>query len=1095
MFNPTPTTPTAVAQKNIELNHLTSVWGSEPRPGEATYTVGKSGKRTMKRPSIQALRLPFGTPNNQRSVAATLAPLVEGDEEASAAPSLKRSSSQSSSGQAGENKQGENGGGSAPPSGPCACLVPKPVKFGMWDGVFARCLLNIFGVIMFLRVPWLVAVAGFWETILIMVISVGITTITSLSLSAICTNGEIKGGGAYYLISRALGAEFGGAIGVMFYIGNAVGVAMYHIGFAETVVSLLGGNGATLMVEGWDQRIIALIALGVVQLICVTSIALVVKVQLVLLAVLVVALILFVIGCFTPHPDLQGYGGVGGLHFQQNLFNDYSRSQVYQIPNASSFHGCPHPLDPVNKPGNWTAEEILNDMDGTVSFGVALGIFFPAVTGIMAGANISGDLKDPSSAIPYGTNLSIAVSTVVYFLLAFLVALVTYRSVPGIYVGTDCPYGGSFHDYLIMARISIWPPMVYAGIFGATISSGIASLVGAPRILQAVAEDKIFPYTEFLAKTLGPNKEPVAGYLFTCAIAVFCIIALDLNAVAPLITNFFMCSYALTNFACFMADVSRSPGWRPTFTYYNRWLSLLGAFLCVAFMLYLNLVMGFLSIACGAGLYGLIYKLSPDVNWGSASEGYKYIQAHRSVLNLANSKTHVKNFRPSPLILIPFDMMDDNDTNNELQRTVRSLNGPNNEKEGAVLNVQSDVTESMLLLAKDLKKGHGLLVVGHVLVDDESVDSEEDDDDQKKIGTTFYPQDDSTFPSTPTDTTTDDETKSLSPKRQSSARDGSVDLDTTRLARATSFDHGHQRHSLENLYLLSTKCQDQIQQYLMQHSISGFANVVRAPSKYVGATALMQSTGLGKLKTNTLIVPFPENWHERDSKLNAGFVGILGDAFDNGYGVVILRSRGRAFAAARDLEDRPIDVWWNADDGGLTLLLPHLIGKSQAWRRHKSAMRVMSSLRPEDLAQSGAEIGRIQKLVEKFRIGATVRHVLLDGMDTPSKKEWSDFHQKYNGSKIYNSSSSSSNSSILGMSKYEEKMSKERVRFGEIIRKESKGSRLIVITCPVPRRDKQRNPRYIRYYLACLDALSVASEFGPVMMVHGNQEDAMTFYS
>lgn len=82
-----------------------------------------------------------------------------------------------------------------------------------------------------------------------------------------------------------------------------------------------------------------------------------------------------------------------------------------------------------------------------------------------------------------------------------------------------------------------------------------------------------------------------------------------------------------------------------------------------------------------------------------------------------------------------------------------------------------------------------------------------------------------------------------------------------------------------------------------------------------------------------------------------------------------------------------------------------------------------------------------------------------------------------------------------GMSKYEEKMSKERVRFGEIINKESRQSRLVVITCPVPRRDKQNNPRYIRYYLACLDALSVVAQHGPVMMVHGNQEDAMTFYS
>jgi amino acid transporter len=984
------------ADANILINHLTSVWGAEPRPGEATYTVGKTGKRMMKRPSIQALRLPFGTPTSKRSISATLAPLTEMEEaRAEQSKSLEASMAATPRGRGGSSITIDVGESDSTDSqGACACLIPKPVKFGMWDGVFARCLLNIFGVIMFLRVPWLVAFAGFWETILIMAISVGITTITSLSLSAICTNGEVKGGGAYYLISRALGAEFGGAIGIMFYIGNAVGVAMYHIGFAETVVSLLGGNGMTLMVEGWDQKIIALIALAAVQLVCVTSIALVVKVQLGLLAVLVVALILFVIGCFTPHPDLQGYAGVGGPHFQQNLYNDYSRSQVYQIPNgtSSAFSGCPHPLDPTNKPGNWTSDALLEDLDGTVSFGVALGIFFPAVTGIMAGANISGDLKDPSKAIPFGTNLSIAVSTVVYFILAFLVALVTYRSVPGIYVGENCPYGGSFHDYLIMARISLWPPMVYAGIFGATISSGIASLVGAPRILQAVAADGIFPYMGFLAKTFGPNKEPVAGYLFTCAIAIFCIIALDLNAVAPLITNFFMCSYALTNFACFMADMSKSPGWRPTFTYYNKWLSLMGAIICVAFMMYLNYVMGFFSIVCGAGLYMLVWYLEPDVNWGSASEGYKYIQAHQAVLTLAKTKDHVKNFRPSPLILIPFDMEEE-----EEQFDVDAgagMGGASGSSDGAEVGdvelsmmsmaPQKDMTTSLLLLAKDLKKGHGLLVIGHVMMDDETSSSGAPPP-VLPVKTVAFP----TSPSNMEDEHNQAESKTeTSPLRgiNQEIQNGTVALSAVvplddsseqnnsnaqviKMERRSSFSHDQQRLPFENQYLLKSKCQKQIQQHMTAQGVTGFANVVRARSYYSGATALMQVSGLGKLTTNTLVVPFPEDWFTRKNHLNAGFVGMLGDAFDNGYGVCILRSSGKDYAAARDLAAAPIDVWWNADDGGLTLLLPHLIGKSQAWRRHKSPMRVMSSLRPEDLGQSAAEIARIQNLVDKFRIG------------------------------------------------------------------------------------------------------------------------------
>ena len=276
---------------------------------------------------------------------------------------------------------------------------------------------------------------------------------------------------------------------------------------------------------------------------------------------------------------------------------------------------------------------------------------------------------------------------------------------------------------------------------------------------------------------------------------------------------------------------------------------------------------------------------------------------------------------------------------------------------------------------------------------------------------------------------------------------------------------------------------------MTSNGVKGFANVVRASDHYVGATALMQVSGLGKLKTNTLVLPFPEDWHTRKDSLNKEFVGILGDAFDNGYGVVILRSKGKSYAAARD-SSHPIDVWWNADDGGLTLLLPHLVAKSKAWRRHPSDMRVVSSLPEENLGEAAGEIARIQMLVDKFRIGATVKHVVLQKMDQPGENEWKMFQQKYGAG-------TEGTTEYAGeqMSKYEEKMSKERVRLGQIIQKESRGSRLVVITCPVPRRDKQTNPKYIRYYLACLDALSIVSKYAPVMMIHGNQEDAMTFYS
>ncbi|KAF4071755.1 hypothetical protein AMELA_G00266450, partial [Ameiurus melas] len=113
------------------------------------------------------------------------------------------------------------------------------IKFGWIKGVLVRCMLNIWGVMLFIRLSWVFGQAGAGLGIIIILLSMVVTTLTCLSMSAICTNGVVRGGGAYYLISRSLGPEFGGSIGLIFAFANAVAVAMYVVGFAETVVDLL----------------------------------------------------------------------------------------------------------------------------------------------------------------------------------------------------------------------------------------------------------------------------------------------------------------------------------------------------------------------------------------------------------------------------------------------------------------------------------------------------------------------------------------------------------------------------------------------------------------------------------------------------------------------------------------------------------------------------------------------------------------------------------------------------------------------------------------------------------------------------------------
>jgi len=240
-------------------------------------------------------------------------------------------------------------------------------KFGTWDGVFASCLLNIFGVIMFLRLPWVVGQAGVLWTLIIIGLAGIVVLLTSMSMAAIVTNGEVEGGGAYFMISRALGPAIGGASGVLFAFGLAVAVSMYVIGFCETLVGMgLSITGDELN----DIRISGLIVLTVCLICVLIGIGWVVKLQLLLLALLTSSIISFFIGALLKpeEEDLPFANGWFDGTLSENLLPEYREFQ------GDEYH-----------------------------FFSVFGIFFPAVTGIMAGANISGDLKDPSVNIPKGT--------------------------------------------------------------------------------------------------------------------------------------------------------------------------------------------------------------------------------------------------------------------------------------------------------------------------------------------------------------------------------------------------------------------------------------------------------------------------------------------------------------------------------------------------------------------------------------------------------------------------------------------------------------------------------------------------------------------
>lgn len=375
-------------------------------------------------------------------------------------------------------------------------------KMGWKQGVLMRCLLNIWGVMLFLRLTWVVGQAGVGQGLFLILTTTVVTTITALSMSAISTNGVIKGGGTYFMISRSLGPEFGGSIGLIFSLANAVACSMYVVGFCESMNDLLKSFGEKIIDNSTqDVRIIGCITLLILLAVVVVGMEWEAKAQFGLLVILLLAIVDFVIGTFIgPKSDLdvaKGFVGYNMTVLKENFAPEY-RTQGGQEHNFFS----------------------------------VFSIFFPAATGILAGANISGDLKDPQKAIPKGTILAVIITTASYLVMAVLAGATMTRDATGnladVINGTlnffECPTEGCKYGLLnnsqVVELVSVFGPLIYAGCFAATLSSALASLVSAPKVFQALCKDKLYPKIEWFARGYGKNNEPVRGYILTFFIAI-----------------------------------------------------------------------------------------------------------------------------------------------------------------------------------------------------------------------------------------------------------------------------------------------------------------------------------------------------------------------------------------------------------------------------------------------------------------------------------------------------------------------------------------------------------------------------------------------
>ncbi|CAB0019482.1 unnamed protein product [Nesidiocoris tenuis] len=500
------------------------------------------------------------------------------------------------------------------------------IKLGWIQGVLIPCLLNIWGVMLFLRLSWVVGESGILYTLVIITISYVVCVITTLSLSAISTNGEVKGGGIYYIISRSLGPEFGASVGLILAFANAVAASMNTIGFCDSLNDLLKEHGLKI-IDGAtnDVRVVGVIAILIMIVICAVGMEWESKAQNFLVVIILAAIFNFLVGAIMgPQDDLAKAKGFEGMSWK--LFK-----------------------------GNWNARD-----DFTVNdFFTVFAIFFPSVTGIQAGANISGDLKDPASSIPKGTLLSLLISMISYISFVIFAGSAALRNASGNITqyndGTftdcqDCKYG-LVNDYTIMQLMSGWALLIYFGCWAATLSTALTNLLSVPRLIQALGIDHIYPGLIFFSKGYGKAGEPYRGYVLTFLISSAFVIIAELNAIAPLISNFYLASYALINFCTFHAALIRPLGWRPTFKYYNIWLSLLGAVLCVIIMFLINWIMSLVTFVVFFILYIVVVYRNPDANWGSSTQAQTYKTALMTAQKLASSSEHVKNYQPQLLVL------------------------------------------------------------------------------------------------------------------------------------------------------------------------------------------------------------------------------------------------------------------------------------------------------------------------------------------------------------------------------------------------------------------------------------------------------------
>ncbi|MDP6966629.1 MAG: amino acid permease [Candidatus Marinimicrobia bacterium] len=446
-------------------------------------------------------------------------------------------------------------------------------RFGTFEGVFTPTILTILGAIMYLRLGWVVGNAGFGGALVIILLAKLVTVTTGLAIASMASNIKIGAGGSYAIISRSLGLEIGGAIGIPLYLSQALGAAMYIIGFTEGWLAIFPQH---------DPFQVASVVLVLLLTLSLISAKVAMKVQYIIMFLIISSLISFFMG-----------------------------------------------------KGDGVAEISLWGDSEAAPFWTVFAIFFPAVTGIEAGAAMSGDLKDPKRSLSVGLLSSIALSFVVYVALAF-------------WMDYSIPAKALRSNYTIMIDAARWEWIVVAALLGATLSSALGSIIGGPRTLMALGQHRVVPLGKFLAQQ-SKNGEPRFAIVTTGVIIELGILLGDLNTIAPLLTMFFLITYGTINMVVFIEKKIGITSYRPSFDI-PLIIPLIGTLWCGTAMFLINPLFGSVAVVIIILVYLWQIRLGHQAPWGDVRSGIFVAIAEWAVRMTARMPASSKSWKPNVVV-------------------------------------------------------------------------------------------------------------------------------------------------------------------------------------------------------------------------------------------------------------------------------------------------------------------------------------------------------------------------------------------------------------------------------------------------------------